>query len=863
MSAKLNSLSLNRAIRAINKAALVYGSIGTMALTAGLAQAQQDAPEGLLEEIEVTGIRGALKQGMDTKRYSDSVMDSVSAEDVGKFPDKNIGDALQRIPGVTVDRAWGEVSGVTIRGTAPQHSIVLLNGQNVGSVGWFDRGGINRSFNFEMLSSEQVAGMDVYKSTEANLNEGAIGGTVNLRTRKPLDMDAWSVYGSVEGAKNSNGDDWTPSYSGLVSWKNDAETFGALVAHSYEEINVVREALEALGGPVDGQATDSNGDSLVTPWGMGSALFDETRERTSTQVTLQFAPTDALGFTLDYMQFGTENTHTNSNVFAIPSKNGVVDASSVRSNGKADVFGQVSAVDTTAGGSAIPLFNNTVYREPTMETDVLNLTMDFEGNGWSTDVVVGQSKATSRTDQTSTWWGNTGDPSRTGFSYDFSGPLQVNPDHAEDLQNHSILTLHQEMTLVEHKRDNNIDYAQADFNIEADLGAVNSFDFGIKYQSQEFENQSDNRNVDLSTIPTLTMADFNDGQISGLHGEEGKANTLTAFAAVDGSDVLDYAKANPTELVVTGKYSIEEDITAAYAKANFEGESYRGNIGLRLVDTDVTSKGSIDGEPAKGTKEYTNFLPSANLAYDLTDDVILRFAAGSTVSRPDYDAMQMAQTIQVNEQTAVIGDPDLDPYKSDNYDLGLEWYFNDASLLGATLFQKNISDYIETTTATESLAGCGDACRVTRSRNVGSADVSGVELQYQQDFGNGFGLTANYTYTDSKVKNAAGETSGLQGVSQNSYNLSAYYENDLVSARLAYNARDEYIPVGGASNHLNDEYDQVDASLIWHATDNLDISLEAVNIFNEAVTTKNTDTDTTQTVYEFGSRYYLGASVKF
>lgn len=861
MSAKLNSLKLNRAIRAINKSALLLGSISTLALSSSV-MAQEDG--ALMEEIEVTGIRGALKQGLDTKRFSDSVMDSVSAEDVGKFPDKNIGDALQRIPGVTVDRAWGEVSGVTIRGTAPQHSIVLLNGQNVASVGWFDRGGINRSFNFENLSSEQVAGMDIYKSTEANINEGAIGGTVNLRTRKPLELDAWSIFGSIEGAKNSNGDDWTPSYSGLVSWKNDAETFGALVAHSYEEINVIRQGLESLGGPVDGQATDSNGNSLVTPWGMGSALFDETRERTSSQITLQFAPTDALSFALDYMNFGSENTHTNSNLFAIPSRNGVVDANSVRTNGAgANYFGQLSAVDTAPGGSAVPLFNNTVYREPTMDTDIINLSMDLEGDGWSTDIVIGQSKATSRTDQSSTWWGNVDDPSRTGYSYDFSGPLQVKPDFAADLNNHSIQTLHTEMTLVEHKRDNTVDYAQADFNIEADLGVINSFDLGVKYQSQEFKNQSDNRNVDLATIPTFTMADFNGGQISGLHGEEGKANTLTSFAAVDGKDVLDYAKAHPTELVISGQYSIEEDITSAYVKANFEGESYRGNIGLRLVDTEVLSKGSIDDMPAQGKKEYTNFLPSANLAYDLSDELILRFAAGSTIARPDYDAMQMAKTIQVNEGTATIGSPDLDPYRSDNYDIGLEWYFNDASLLGATLFKKNISDYIETTTAVESLAGCGTSCRVTRSRNVGSAEVSGVELQFQQDFGNGFGVTANYTYTDSQVKNAAGETSALQGVSQNSYNLSAYFENDLISARLAYNARDEFIAPASASNYVNDPYDQVDASLIWHATENFDVSFEAVNIFNETTITENTDTDTTQNVFEYGSRYYVGASFKF
>jgi iron complex outermembrane receptor protein len=403
--------------------------------------------------------------------------------------------------------------------------------------------------------------------------------------------------------------------------------------------------------------------------------------------------------------------------------------------------------------------------------------------------------------------------------------------------------------------------------VDVEKGIFTTVDTGLKLQDQTYLGRLDIRDVNLAAAMAdgLTLADFNGGQVSGLHGKEGRAGTLDSFAVIN-RDIWDYGYAHRADTITVGSdFSITEEITAAYAKANFEGNGFRGNLGLRLVDTTVLSKGRIDGEPAQGEKDYTNLLPSINFVADITDDILLRFAAGSTVSRPDYDDMQMASTIAVNMGTAIIGSPDLDPYKSDNYDLGVEWYFSDASVVGATLFHKNISDYIELTTAMEPLEGCSQTCQVTRARNVGTADITGLELQYQYDFGNGFGMQANYTYTDSSVTNSAGQEVAVDEVSRNSYNLSGYYENDLISARIAYNARD-----GWHSNYNNsgtdseyDDYDQVDASLIWHAMDNLDVSLEAVNIFNEPLVQRLPTYGVIHSVDEFGARYYLGASVKF
>jgi len=854
-----------------NNTAMRYISFSTIALVGAMnnVSAAEVTEENLkdrgdVEVIEVKGIRGSLTKALNNKRFSDSVLDSISAEDIGKFPDKNIGDAMQRIPGVTVVRTYGEVSGVTVRGTAPEHSLVLLNGQNVASVGWFDLGGINRSFNFEMLAAEQISGMDLYKSVEADVNEGAIGGTVNLKTRKPLDLDEGTFFASVDGEYHENSEEWNPAYSALGSWKTDDETFGILVAYSNEQSKVHRETLSNFGTP-SASFIDDNGVSHNSYSAMSSILFDEDRERSSTQVTMQYAPSDDLMLSVNYNLFELNNDHINTAQFGIVGF-GTLDGDSITTNNSGVLTR--GTTNGTAGPGLAPLFNNTVLRTPEMQTDALNFTLEYTGDDWSVDVVAGSSSAEGRTLQSSTWWGDTDNAANAGYTYDVDGALEIIPTNPDYMSSHDNFDLFWEFTYVNYVRDNDIDYIQSDFSYQLEQGIFTTLDVGLKYQSQTFASRADYRDVDVNKgiADGLNLSDYNGGFATDLHSKEGRVGSLSAFP-IGNRGIWDYAHQNQADRTTTlSQFSIEEDITAAYIKGNFEGDGFRGNIGLRYVDTDVLSKGSIDGAPAQATKNYSNFLPSVNIAADISEDLIFRFAAGSTVSRPDYDAMQMAETISVSFGTATVGSPDLEPYKADQYDIGLEWYFDDASIVGATFFIKNISDYIETTSAVESYEGCSETCLVTRSRNVGTADVTGLELQAQHDFGNGFGLQGNYTYTDSEVTNSAGKTVPLNEVSKNSFNVSGYYENDHFSARLAYNYRDEWMRQYNNSGNaaVNDAYNQLDASIVWHAMENIDISIEAVNLTNEALVLRQPDFgNVVHSIDEFGTRYYLGASIKF
>lgn len=848
-------------------------TLGILASCCALPALAQDAAEAgatdTTEVIQVRGIRASVTQSLNNKRFSDSVLDSVTAEDIGDFPDKNIGDALQRIPGVTVNRGFGEVDGVNIRGTSPQQSMVLLNGQNVASVGWFDLGGFKRSFNFELLSADQISSMNVYKSAQADLNEGAMGGTVDLMTRKPLNMDANTFYGAIESSKNNNASGLETGYSGLYSWKNSEEKFGVLVAYSVEKQDVVRETLSSFSLPLDFSALgvlDTDGNIPIVPIGMASILFDEERERESAQVSFQYQATDNLSFALDYNKFTLTNPHTNTALFAFFHHNAVIDADSQVINDKGvTVAGEAIPVSQDSG--LVPMFNNTVIRDPKMETDVLNLSMEYAADNWTLSGVAGRSEAKSRGMQSSTWWGNQQDKSKTGFTFDISGPHIMDPTHPDYVQDHSQQQLYQEFSYLNNVRDHEIEYYQLDHKYLLGSGMISSIETGIKYQEQVFgasQHTYDAGLLEKGMTAGLTLEDFNGGNVSGLHSKEGRQGTLTSFAVMN-NDIWNFAEANKGQLQIIKRFSVEEEITSAYAKANFEGASFRGNVGLRYVQTDALSLGTTDGTPTgdalSGKKQYTNVLPSLNLVYDLSEDLLLRFAAGSTVSRPDYDQMQMLTDITIHQKKATVGSPDIEPYTSNQADLGVEWYFNPASLLSATAFYKDIDDYIEQTTEQESIDGCQN-CQVTRFRNAGSSTVKGLELQYQHDFGNGFGVQANYTFTDSELEQASGDTVPMYEVSDNSYNLAAYYESKVFTTRVAFNGRDEWTFNYNGALVTADPYKQVDASIVWHVNEQLDVSLEGVNLLNEARVGRLPEYGVVHNVDEFGTRYFIGVSYK-
>ena len=297
-------------------------------------------------------------------------------------------------------------------------------------------------------------------------------------------------------------------------------------------------------------------------------------------------------------------------------------------------------------------------------------------------------------------------------------------------------------------------------------------------------------------------------------------------------------------------------------------------MGVRYVDTTQASNGFVKDAALNFIVEfndevgYDSFLPSFNVAVDLADDVILRVAASQVMARVNYSDLKPGLAIDANFGTATGGNTSLKPYESDQFDVAVEWYYSDASMASAAIFNKEISNVVFVKQGVETVTGCGvseadwSSCRVTRPRNGGDGSVTGMELQLQHIFDNGFGFITNYTYVDSESSGPDAK-SMIPGVSENSFNGSLFFENDLFSTRLSYNWRDEWIGVGAAQAILNGNYTQVDASVTWHALENLDITIEGTNLTNEVIQSTDKNYALTYNTIEFGSRYYLSASYKF
>jgi iron complex outermembrane receptor protein len=911
----------------MSKSSLIAAAVSLAMAQAAAADSEQ-AANPASEEVEtilVTGIRASLKASLDVKRESQTVVDVITSEDVGKFPDKNVAEALQRVSGVSISREFGEGERVSIRGTAPNLNRTQLNGHSMATADWFvlDQLAATRSFNYLMLPTEVIGQTEVIKGSQADIEEGGIGGTVNIKTRNPLDLPSTTFSASLQGAFTELADSTDPQVTALLSWKNEAESVGLLVAGIYQERNIRRDGIEFLGYS-DRVIADQGGATLAVPDLLGSALFEQDRARLGGNFALQFRPNDATDINLTglYSKLEADNFNHNymawfSNMFGAgeaPTNTSVIDGTLV---------GGTFANSATGWG----VVYDAILRDAETETSSIDLDMNFETS--DTLTLHGKIGYTSADGQTSVqpFWET---QAHTGFTWDFSnGVPEVNfTDIADRTDPASLPTLgwaSQNQFLNED--DEFYAYADAEFKVE--MGAISSFKFGLKYTDHE-------RNVNITY-----------GQTRGLLGPTGcdAAPCSLAFAAGDATPgdfladiarpgtvdsyrlvsesrlreiygALDFTEYDPNDPNIVANWPnfptnhfgplesfvVNEKTLGGYAMANFEAESIRGNFGVRIVQTKQQSDGWQVGvsantpgatnnpfgliAPLSIDHDYTDILPSANVIFDLTDDVIMRFGAARVMARPEYN--RIAPTITSFTPllfTGTGGNPGLDPYRANQFDLSTEWYFGEGSLLSGALFYKDMDSYVVNGTGPERLpteiadpndsrlsdpdADCQNvstgiySCiyQIDRPVNGPGGHIQGVELTWQQQIAGGFGVIANYTYSDASSEN--GEP--VPGNSENTANLIAYYENERFGARLSYNYRSEYFQDKDRGRDLySDATDSLDLSVNVHLTDNFALTFEGVNLLDEELFYYYDGlTSRPARYYDNGPIYYFGVRVNF
>ncbi|HET9768978.1 MAG TPA: TonB-dependent receptor, partial [Thermoanaerobaculia bacterium] len=443
------------------------------------AESAEPPPESepVGEEITVVGIADALQAAVEVKRQAPAIVDAIVAEDVGKLPDRNLAEAVQRVPGVQINREFGEGERVSIRGVSPNLVRTSVNGHNVAVADWFvlEQLAATRSFNYLLMPSEIIGLLKVYKSPTADIDEGGIGGTIDVQTRKPLDLKPFAFIGSLQEAYTENSDSYDPNVSALFSWKNPAGNLGVLFSGVFDKRDIRRDGVEVLG-----YFNDTN-TGLLVPSLIGSALFQQERERKAFNAEMQFRPNDRLEINLNglYSRFGADNINANYLAWGSQALGGGGTLTNAVVQGNTAIAGTITSANGGTEGRGVVY--DAIDRFAFAQTSFIDFTANYTASDdWLLHFDLGYTEAEGDTEsQPFVEFGAPG-----GFSYDLRGSAPqvtfhgVNPQRPNDLV-FDFASLH-EIT-----NDDSELYTYLDAEKVFTSGSVKSVKFGVKYTDHE------------------------------------------------------------------------------------------------------------------------------------------------------------------------------------------------------------------------------------------------------------------------------------------------------------------------------------------------------------------------------------------
>ena len=878
-------------------------------------------------DVVVTGIRGSLRNAINVKREANAVVDVITSEDVGKFPDRNVAESLSHIPGVSIDRRFGEGEKVAILGTDPALNRMLLDGHALASADWGgnDNDPSSRTFNYSLLGPELVDRLEVYKSPEPRIEEGSLGGTVIVRTRRPLDLKPNSIFASGGYSYNDRSEKGNIRGSGLYSWHNEDDNFGFLVAATYDKQKLTRAGVEFFGyqsgadffqknadGSVrrdaSGQGILQNPNATVTggtkedlinavaPFGINYAYFQQTRERASVSGTVQYRPAPNLTLTLNGLHIDGNYNNYSQSMYTIPvAWTGNVLQTANVSNGVVN-----SASFGAATNQASQL--DTLVRKSKLKTDNLNFFADWEGDdGAKISFAGGWSRATGGRNPEYLFNVQTKLP----FSYAF-GPKSAtvnyvgdptNPANYFTNPNNNPATIEGRPVLINGQQLNGAQIGGLDYSVTTDRDIFGGYDATIPVEFGPFTqillgsrvtdhvNRLDARGINTYMTTSMTANQFGVPTLAtpgGVFDGTGGSGNATQYLNLPDQAVIDIlAKAINSPLVnkIGASTRVRETVMASYIQANFDQGGLRGNIGGRLVYTRDQSSYAVTQSnlvnpvpvPTTTTTDYLKFLPSVNIAYSISPKVLVRGAVARVISRPRYE--DLAASLSLNNVTldGGGGNPNLKPYESTNYELTAEWYPRAGSLVAVELFRRDISNYIINTRTNavyfNTLAGALTTYNVNQPINGGKAKVNGALISGQTEIWGGFGIQANYSYQDSSTSSVdtTGAALNLPYLSRHTVNVIPYFESGIFQARLSYNYRSSYFRTIGrlGSREMVAPYSQLDFSAGVNLTKEITLSVNAQNLLDETYYQYNATPDRPTAFYKNGRTYAASVAVRF
>jgi iron complex outermembrane recepter protein len=739
----------------------------TLAATALPFVSAAHAQAQALEEVTVTGIRGSLASALEEKRSSDNLVEIIQSDDVGKLPDQNLAEVLENVTGIQITRTAGVGTGVQIRGTNANRT--EING--VSTVG----SGSGRSgINFEDVSAAIIAAVEVTKAPDAKTIEGSVGGTINLRTIRPLDLEERVATIRVQAEDSSlSTDGATPRVSGTFgnNWTTDSGDFGVVISAGFSEQDVTafRPRVDRDNFVAAGTGADPAGGDFLPIQFFVQDYDNYEYETNNFAGTFEWSPNDSVKFYFNAVMNDQERRQESSRIQAsgvsdlmrryTPSEFETVNFGSLDGSNGVQDLGSVQAavkgvIPIDADGSDANLRFSGDTNSRLTESEIFSLGADWNRGALSGRVEVSSSKSDSSTPSFNTTLnfinpnspldyaallanrqGNLANGTKnydsnengTPFEYDLTGgslAFAVAQDAANGPTSAMLLdpanVVLRDVQQGQNVAENSEKAFRADFTYDLDWNAVTSVDFGFRHNQTTSLRDQVTSSVGLRKIDESPTGDlFADILVAGpnnFNAADGRelyvrdfltvnpelvaSNPEAVLAAINAAIVANNAITGSTRGPISSPtsstsafFDIEEETNAFYGQANFEKGIFRGNFGLRYLNTDIssTANSSLNGvvSPTTATSSYSFVLPRFNLVANVSEDLVLRAAWGKDIRRPDFDDLSSAYTFSTSPNPAVnLGNPGLEPEEVTSFDLSAEWYFAPSSVLSIGYFNK-------------------------------------------------------------------------------------------------------------------------------------------------------------------------------
>jgi TonB-dependent receptor len=787
------------------------------------------AENAALDKIIVYGQRAGKASALNQKRVADSIKSIVSADSIGQFPDQNAAEALQRLPGLSIERDQGEGRFVGIRGIDPNLNNVTINGVNVPS----PEGGV-RSVALDVIPSELIQSLEVSKSVTSDMDADAIGGSIEVRSLSAFDKKKTTASLTVQASQNQLRDETSPKISGSLTTML-TDTVGVAAALSYFDRSFGSDNIE------------SNGDDEVE-----QRYYSINRERIGGAVNLDFRPDMNNQYYLRtlYSSFADDEFRL-ANTFVFDDEDSEIE------RGSKDREETQSILSITAGG-------------------------EHQLEDWLVEYQVGYSKA-DEDEPNALYYTLVGEG--MDIDSDMAGPIPTVIQEAAvmDLSNYEL----DEVSFEKNYTEDAETMVKADLTRYVDWHANQvEFKFGGKYRSREKSADADiliydgdfddiDPSIFASSTPDWGLGDFGPGL---------DRSFMREYYAQH-SNTLEVAELD-SEIETNGaSYVNQEDILALYLMGKIELENLRIVAGLRYENTDFSTSGmrvelveneQTDVEEVVNTlwesdKNYSYLLPSVNLRYEFNDKLIGRAAFTQTISRPKFEDSAAFQIIEskteeddgefVTEREAEAGNPELDPYEADNFDLALEYYPGDIGILSVGYFYKSIDNFIIVTdvAGTEGWEGFDE---VIQPINGETASVSGVELSWVKGFENGLLLSTNGTFSSSKavtVLDGERYETSLPNQSDRIGNFTVGYESEDISVRLTMTYKSENLEeIDGDLIKMEDKHQQMDFMGKYFINPKMHVYFNAINLTNEPFYNYFNQPSINAQYEEYGRTFELG-----